>query len=192
MNPHLSSGVFSQVWWPGNGGRPYDDCWVLADLMAIHAVAPWVSLPSVGGYRAAAGNPDEPNVPDGGTLRQSARAMRALWPALGRLITVHEGSTWERFRDQMTTDRVASVSLLSGALPPGYRYGFDGTHRVTIARVDSGWLFANPLAGPHSRYRSISGADLREAMTKYPAAGMWAIVMPSVGAAFKTHSLYPR
>lgn len=191
MNPHLSSGVFSQVWWPGNGGAPYDDCWALSDLMAVHSVAPWSHLPNVIQYRAAAGNPDEPGVPDGGTIDQSVRAIKALWPDLGKLITVHKGASWAAFKASMTKDRTASLSLLSGSLPLAYQYGFKGTHRVAVALVDSGWKIANPLAPPHSYWRDITEAALKKAVLDYPMTGVYAIVMPSVAAAFTTHPLHP-
>ena len=189
MNPHLSSGVFSQSWWPGNGGRPYDDCWCLADMMAVHAVAPWLSLPSVVKYRKAAGNPDEPGIPDGGTIDQSAKAIRALWPKIGKLIKVLKADSWAEFEAAITKDRTASLSVKSGSLPLSHQYGFKGTHRVCVAKVDSGWLIANPLAPPHSYYRTISEAALQKAVRDYPAQGTYAIVMPSVAAAFKTHPL---
>lgn len=189
MNPHLSSGIFSQVHWPGVGSDR-DECWALSDMMAVHAVAPWVSLPTAGVYRAAAGNPDDPGQ-DGGTLYQSAKAIRTLWPDLGKLIVVCEGVSWATFKSRMTKDKVASLSVLSGALPPSHTYGFYGNHRVAVALVDSGWKIANPLAPPHARWRDISESALRNAVEKYPAAGTWAIVMPSVAAAFKTHPLYP-
>jgi hypothetical protein len=191
MNPHLSSGVFTQSWWPGNGGRPYDDCWVLADLMAVHAVAPWVSLPNVIVYRREAGNPDEPNVPDGGTIDQSYRAMKRLWPELAAKITVLKNVSWADFEAKITKDRTASLSVLSSALPLSHQYGFKGTHRVAVAKVDSGWLSANPLAAPHARYRTITEAALKKAALDYPTPGVNAIVMPSVAAAFKTHPLHP-
>lgn len=189
MNPHLSSGVFSQAWWPGNGGRPLDDCWALSDLMAVHAVAPWLSLPTIIEFRREAGNPDEAGVSDGGTIDQSYRAMRRLWPKLAALMTVQKGVSWETFEAKITKDRTASLSVLSGALPTGLRYGFNGTHRVAVAKVDSGWLIANPLAPPHSRYRPITEAALKKAVLAYPTPGVNAIVMPSVAAAFKTHPL---
>lgn len=187
MNPHLSSGVFNQTWWPGNGGPPYDDCWTLADMMAVHAVAPWVSLPTVIKYRAAAGNPDAPGVPDGGTIAQSAKAIRALWPEIGKLIHVISGGTWDAFKSAMGTDKVCSLSVLSGSLPQNF--GFKGNHRVAVAHVNSGWLIANPLAPPHSRWRAISEAEVKKAIADYPGTGVRAIVMPSVAAAFKTHPL---
>jgi hypothetical protein len=187
VNPHLSSGVFYQKAWPGWGGDA-DDCWVLADLMAIHAVAPWVSLPNVAEYRKAAGNPDDPGQ-DGGTIDQSVKAIKANWPEIGKLITVHKGASWDKFNASMTKDRVASVSVLSASLPPEVKYGFNGTHRVTYAKVDSGWYIANPLAPPHSRYRKITAAWVKKSVLDYPVPGVYAIVMPSVAAAFKTHPL---
>lgn len=58
MAPQVSTGVFSQRYWPGVGAGPLDDCGPLADLMALHAVAPAVLLPSVRTYRVRAGVPD--------------------------------------------------------------------------------------------------------------------------------------
>ena len=86
-------------------------------------------------------------------------------------------------------DRTASLSVKSCSLPLSHQYGFKGTHRVCVAKVDSGWLIANPLAPPHSYYRTISEAALQKAVRDYPAQGTYAIVMPSVAAAFKTHPL---
>lgn len=189
MNPHLSSGVFYQKSWPGWGGDA-DDCWVLADLMAVHAVAPWVSLPAVNEYRKDAGNPDDPGQ-DGGTIDQSYRGMYANWPKIARLAKVLKGASWETFNAAMTKDRVASVSVLSASLPPALKYGFNGNHRVTFAKVDSGWYIANPLAPPHSRYRKITAAWVKKSVLDYPVPGVYAIVMPTVAQAFKTHPLYP-
>jgi hypothetical protein len=187
-NPHLSSGVFSQKYWPGVGD--VDDCWAMAALLAVHAVAPWVSLPKMTDYRAAAGNPDKPG-PTGGSLAHSAKAIRTLWPELGRLIKVIDNAPSDAFNDAKKLDRVASVSVLSGALPPSLIFNFYLNHRITVFRGNSGWLAANPLAPPHSRWKPITKAALKLAMEKYPTSGVNAIVMPSVAAAFKTHPLYP-
>lgn len=190
MNPNLSVGIFNQTWWPGNGGKPYDDCWALADLMAVHGVAPWLNLPTIIKYRAAAGNPDAPGVSDGGTIDQSAKAILTLYPKIAAHMHVAKGDSWDDFKARMTyNNNTASLSLLSGALPSGQAYGFKGTHRVAVALLDSGWKIANPLGPPHGPWRDISEAELKKAVDAYPRDGVWALVMPSVETAFKDHPL---
>lgn len=187
-NPHLSSGVFSQRYWPEVGD--VDDCWAMADIMGIHAVAPWVALPAMTAYRAAADNPDRIGA-TGGSIAQSAKAIRALWPELGVNIKVSEGTwSWDTFKQKMTPDRVASVSVLSSYLPPSYQYNFGGQHRVALFKGDAGWRIANPLAPPHSRWRDISEADIKKAIDAYPGQ-VWCVVMPTVAQAFETHPDHP-
>ena len=52
MNPQFTTGVFNQQRWPQAGDT--DDCWAIADLMAVHSVAPWLPLPGITKYREAA------------------------------------------------------------------------------------------------------------------------------------------
>ena len=190
VNPHLSSGVFSQKMWPGVGD--VDDCWCLADLMAVHAVAPWASLPNITDYRQAAGNPDQPG-PTGGNIGHSAKAIRALYPKLViQTSTANAGPlTWATFAAKMKTGnrRAASLSVQSNALPPGLIYGFYGTHRVVVTFTGK-WRIANPLAPPHSRWQVIAEADLKRAVNAYPGDYVGCVLTPTVEAAFKTHPLY--
>lgn len=190
VNPHLSSGVFSQKMWPGVGD--VDDCWCLADLMAVHAVAPWASLPDITKYRAAAGNPDKPG-PTGGNIAHSTKAIRALYPKLAIFTsTANAGPlTWAAFASKMKTGnrRAASLSVLSSALPPSLTFGFYGTHRVTVTYTGK-WRIANPLAQPHARWSVISEADLKRAVQAYPGDYVGCVLLPTVEKAFMTHPLY--
>lgn len=169
----LSTGVFSQRYWPGVGAGPLDDCWLLGDLMAVHAADPTLRLVSAGTYRQAAYVPGiVPVVPDtatgseGGALEHSVAAIANLWPSLE--LRLYRGS-WAGFLALIDAGWIASASVLSGALPERLQFGFRRNHRVTVARTSAGLRLLNPLAPPHSKALAITADELRAAMAAYPS-----------------------
>lgn len=173
MGLQISTGVFNQALWPGIGGGPRDDCWVLADYMGAHAVAPELGLPSIARYRELANIAGwKPVYPDtdateGGALEHSLKAIRALWPDLDA--ELYRG-TWEGFLARCPVGHCASVSVLAGRLPARLRYGFTGNHRILLVRTSSGPKVLDPLARAHSKAKAITLAELRAAMAAYPDA----------------------
>jgi len=189
MNPTISVGVFSQRFWP-QAGDP-DECWALADMMALHAVASWLILPGITKYRTEAGNPREPG-PTGGTIKHSERAIKALFPEIGSLIDVHPAGelTPATIISKIKPHGAASVSVLSSKLPEEHRYGFNGTHRVAVA-ITGDLRIGNPLAPAHSKWKMIEEDQLKAAIAAYPEGiGGGVIFMPTVEAAFRTHPLF--
>lgn len=187
MLPQYSQ-VFNQKLWPQVGD--YDDCWAVSDLMAVHSVAPWLSLPGMTAYRAAAGAPDDPNASKGGTVSQSVQAIKTLYPRLA--IEFCAGWSWTNFIAKVKDGHPASVSLKSGLLPLALQYGFTGNHRVMVVWNGTTLKVLNPLAKAHSKSVSISEADLQKAVLGYDVNKIvWAVLMPTVEQAFKTHPLYP-
>lgn len=189
MNPQTSIGVLSQLKWPEVGD--IDDCWAMSDMMAVAAVAPWLELPGMTRYRSVAGIPDATG-PTGGTIDGSAKAIRALWPdlaAAGLEISDNHSMTFAAFLTKIKANRSASVSVLSGALPSRLRFGFTGTHRIAVVFTDT-LRVGNPLAQPHTRWLTISEAELAAATAAYPGGpNLNCLVMPSVASAFRTHPL---
>lgn len=192
--PQFTTGVLSQLLWPGidpnprDGDPDRDDCWVLADLMCVHSVAPWVGLPVASAYRNAAGNSDAVGV-QGGTIDQSAKAIRTFWPEIGDKITVRHGGPWATFMSDLKSGRPASLSVLSGSLP--VTHGFSGTHRVAVYCDANGAIhIANPLAKAHTRPPIISEASLKKAVDDYPGTGVNAIQFPRVEAMLPSHPAY--
>lgn len=187
MNPQISTGVVNQAEWPKAGD--VDDCWAVATLTALHAVAPWLFLPNIRAFRAASGNPDERNVADGGSIRQCALAIRVLWPKIGALIATAAGErNWTWLEAKLRAGHVAMVFVLSRELSK--TYGFGGTHACAAALVDGKLRFANPLAPAFSRWDEISWGELERAVKAFPNPGVHAVVMPLVEDAFPTHPLY--
>lgn len=164
-----TSMVFSQRAWPGAGD--IDDCWVVADIQALNSVAPWLELVSVPAYRAAAGNPDVQGEADGGQLRDSVRAVRALWPEYGATTRARPQVPWSQLLESMNEGRPISLSVVSGELPAELRFGFQGYHRIAMLRTPGGrHLFANPLAPIYSRWIEVDQADIRPAALAYGEA----------------------
>lgn len=184
MRPQFSQ-VFNQKLWPQVGDT--DDCWAVSDLMAVHSVAPWLSLPGMIAYRDASGNPDDPTARDGGTIAESARAIGALFPLLA--IEVVNGWSWTNFISKLKANRPASLSLKSGLLPLHMQYGFTGYHRVMVVWNGTSLRVMNPLAKAHSKSVGITEAALKKAVDGYDPGRVWAVLMPSVEVAFKTHPL---
>jgi hypothetical protein len=188
MNPQITSGVVNQVHWPKAGD--VDDCWVCSVLGALHACAPWLRLPNIEVFRAAAGNPDEPNKPDGGTIRQSSEAIKKLWPLIAPLTQTAAGEhTWSWLVEKVKAEgRVASVFVKSSELPANY--GFGGLHAIAVAYINGVWRISNPLAPAQSRWDQITENALERAVKAFPNPGVHAIVFPTVEEAFATHPLY--
>lgn len=187
MTLHQFSAVLSQKAWPGAGD--VDDCWVLACLQAVHAVAPWLDLPGVKVFRNAAGVPDQDG-PTGATEVEMARGIRALWPNLP--IVEMNGIAWADFGLLAKPHGVAALIFRAGALPARLRYGFTGIHAAAVLHVDAkDWLIADPLADPHAKPQTIGQPELRDAVEGYKA-NVHGVLMPEVGEAFKTHPLYPK
>jgi hypothetical protein len=188
MLPQFTTGVFNQKAWPRAGDT--DDCWVISDLMVVHAVAPWLRLPNVTKYRTAAGNPDLPG-PTPGSVDQSARAIRALYPTLGEKIQVLKAVTFADFLPKLKAGHPASIGVLSGELPLDLQFGYAGPHRVAVFWTGNEIRLANPLARAHSRSRAIAEDVLHNAVRAHPLAKVNAVLMPTVEQAFRLHPLQP-
>lgn len=146
--------ILSQKNWPAAGD--IDDCVVLADFMAIHCVAPWLWLPNVTQYRAAAGNPDDPTKGDGLTIGQSAAAFKALYPQLA--ITVIDGTAaWSTFAALVKANRPASLCVKSAAIAT--KNGVAVGHRVTVQVRGGKWYMGNPIKAPHAAWVEIAEFD---------------------------------
>lgn len=167
-----TSMVFSQRTWPGAGD--IDDCWVVADLQALNAVAPWLELVSVPLYRDAAGRPDVQGQPDGGQLAHTVRAVRELWPAYGARVVARSGVSWTTILEKLNDGRPVSLSIVNGELPARLQHGYTGPtsfHRVCIARTPGDrTLIANPLADAYDRWQECDPDVLRTAAYAYGQA----------------------
>lgn len=183
------SSVINQSLQPKAGD--VDDCWAVATMAVVHAVAPWVRIPSVTKFRAAAGNPDDPG-PDGGSISQIAKAVNTLWPKLGAIDIVSKGRlSWKEFRAKVKDGHPAVLFCVSRNLPLYLQYGFLGLHAVSVAWDGEDLRLANPLAPAQSRWQVITELALERAAKSWPGTGIYAVLMPTVEDAFKTHPLYP-
>lgn len=186
MVPQFTQGVFSQKFWRGVGD--IDDCAVLAVLACIHGCAPWLTLPGVTAYRDAAGNPDDPNSPDGLTIGQSVQAITKLWPKIAPLLTASKGTgTWADFIASLKAGRCAVASVYSASMATSG--GLPIRHSVSVYWNGSLRL-VNPLRAPHSLGTVITETALKKAMDDFPEQGLFYILFPTVEDAFKTHPLY--
>lgn len=189
MIPQFTTGIFNQKRWPKAGD--VDDCWAVADLMAVHSVAPWLRLPNITQYRAAANNPDMPG-PTPGTVAQSGLAIRTLWKEFGKLIDVLEGVPFNDLLPLIKAGRPVSIGVLSDSLPPQHQFGFKGpksAHRVAVFWTGAELRLANPLARAHSRPKAIGDEELHVAVRNHPLLMANCILMPTVAQAFSTHPL---
>ena len=157
--------VYNQVTWPGAGDP--DDCWVVAALQAANVTSPWLWLPTVPRFRKAAGNPDDPNRPDGGNLIQAERGLLGCYPFLAGLVHRHPAWTWSHFRQAVESGHPASVSIVSAVLPASLRFGFGGRHQIALAWKDGQLLYANPLARDRSRWLRITWGNVKPAILAY-------------------------
>lgn len=157
----------SQVGFPGAGDL--DECWLVATLTCLKNICPRLALPNARTFRDAAGVPDVQGRDNGGTGYDIGRAFRELYPGLP---FAGYTFTWADFKDRMKPGVVASIAVMSSALPGGLQYGFGGGHRVAVELLpDDTWLFLNPLAKNGTRPQKISQADLRLAAAKFAGAG---------------------
>ncbi len=185
MRPQIFQ-VFSQREWPGIGD--VDDCWVLASLQAVHAVAPWLKLPGVKRFREEANKPDSPNRMDPGDEHDMARALTRLYPDLA--IEVVDGGGFEEFADKVRSGRPAALIVGSRELPENLQFGFKDIHAITVAFDDElGFVVANPLGRPHSKPISISRGELRAAVEGFKP-NVHAVLMPSPEDALETNELH--
>lgn len=186
----ISVGAFSQPLMPGAGD--VDDCWCTSDLQCVHACAPWLALPTIPAWREAAGNPDRPG-PTGGTIEQSAQAIRGFYPRLAiEVLDTDAAVAFAAFANKLKaeTGRIATVELLSGALPPALRFGFLGTHRCSVWwQPGTGWRMFNPLQPAHQRALELTEDELRTALRAH-AEVVHAIVFPLPTVAIKGHPSY--
>lgn len=146
-------GAYSQVTWPGVGD--VDDCWVLAPFWALVASrsSTKANLPTVSGFRAAAGVPDVYGRPDGGNNLQALKAILKYFPKSGAYSYVgYAAGFWSR----IDKGEVASVSVVSAKLPSTMRHGFLGNHQVCIAKQGTGYYLMNPLQTSGSRPYAIT------------------------------------
>jgi hypothetical protein len=188
--PQFTTGVFNQRRWPRAGD--VDDCWAVADLMAVHSVAPWLRLPNMTQYRAAANNPDRDG-PTPGTVAQSGLAIRTLWDEFGKLIDVVENEPFKDVLPRIKAGRPASIGVLSDSLPERLQFGFSGpksAHRVAVFWTGTELKLANPLARAHSRPKPIGEEELHVAVRDHPLVMANCVLMPTVAQAFATHPLH--
>lgn len=166
--------VFNQVRWPGavpagdRDGKDTDDCWVVASVQAANVTAPWLPLYGIKKFRRAAGNPDDPNVADGGNINQITKALKALYPSIAKHIRAHRGVPWTEFDRMIDAGRPCSVALDSSRLPTTLQFGFKGRHQTTFARrAAGGYWMANPLAPPYSRWLHVTEEEIRPAIMHF-------------------------
>src|SRR5687768_13980685 len=185
MRPQIFQ-VFSQTTWPGIGD--IDDCWVLASMQAVHAVAPWLKLPGVKRFRAEANRPDSPNRPDPGDEHDMARALRRLYPDLR--IEVVDGGDFSDFAAKVESGRPAALIVRSSALPDDLQHGFKEIHAITVAFDDElGWVVANPLAKAHSKPEPIQKKALEKAVKGFKP-NVHAVLMPTLEEALETNEIH--
>ncbi len=185
MRPQIFQ-VFSQTTWPGIGD--VDDCWVLASMQAVHAVAPWLKLPGVKRFREEANRPDSPNRPDPGDEHDMARALGRLYPDLP--IEVVDGGDFDGFADEVRSGRPAALIVGSKQLPNELQFGFKDIHAITVAFDDElGFVVANPLAKAHAKPIPIEKEDLRRAVKGFKP-NVHAVLMPTMERALETNELH--
>lgn len=168
--------VLNQRLYPKAGD--VDDCFVVATCWAAKCVAPYLRLPDVTEFRAAAGDPDD-GVSDGGSLDEIVKASRALWPQLP--LTVYNGDNWQTFLDHVKRGGIASLAVISRLLPVEMRWGFLGAHQVGVAFTGGNFYLMNPLAPDGSPPVVIGSAQLRTAaFGLFAENGFRGVVLESV------------
>lgn len=164
----------SQVGYPKAGD--IDDCWAVASLTCLWNIARDLRLPDMRVFREAAGNPDEPNISDGGNVFQIARAFQELYPKMPFQVLYLRA--WADFAALMRgTGRVASVAVTSSKLPSGLRYGFNGAHQCAVEWTPDGWILLNPLAKTGTTPQRVGAATLRTAMQHIGGGNVIAVVL---------------
>lgn len=152
-------GAFNQVQWGGVGDA--DECWIIATFWPLVAsgVVMRSELPSIATFRAAAGKPDRPG-PTGGNNRDLVRALDKLFPDADVKFFIGTASAFFR---QLQLGYVASLSVLSSKLPAYLRFGFNGSHQVSVIYQKGKYYVMNPLAREGSALIQISERDLARA-----------------------------
>jgi hypothetical protein len=150
----------SQVYYFGVGD--IDECSIIASFWAARQAGFTGRLPTIRQFRTAAGVPDRPG-PTGLTNAQVYQGLTRTGMSAGAAI-LGRGTTWSDFTSKMSAGVSASVALLSAALPVGYRYGFQGAHRVGLTWDKGQWYIANPLAPEGSGPQAISEQALKRAV----------------------------
>lgn len=152
-------GVFNQASWFGVGD--VDECWIIATYWPLVAAGVMTrdQLPSIAAFRKAAGRPDLPG-PSGGNNNDLVKGLKALAPSAEVKLF---SSSLSSFSLQLAYGYIASVSLLSSALPEYLRFGFQGAHQVSIFLQAGKFYLMNPLAREGSSLIQIMGRDLAKA-----------------------------
>jgi NAD-dependent oxidoreductase involved in siderophore biosynthesis len=187
-----TSHVFNQVRWPLAGDT--DDCWVVATIQAVNAVAPWLNLPSVRAFREAAGDPDN-GVRDGGNVTEIMDGIRGTWPAIAGSIKSIRQQPWATLVSHLTAGRPVSVAVKSSLLPARLQYGFGGAHQICIVRKGVRFLLANPLAPVYSSWDVVTLDELRAAIMGYGELrtgqrSVFGVAMPTEAEAFRLHPMF--
>jgi hypothetical protein len=188
-----TSFVLPQRPWPGAGDP--DDCWVLSSIQGAWTVAPWIYLPSVTAFRAAAGDPDN-GVKDGGTVDDILKGIDGLWPELRPFCRGFRGATWATVRARYDEHRPISIAVRADQLPARLAMGVTVPHQVTIYQQQDGeHLFANPWAGSWDRWLKLTTGELaavRDAALAYGklrigSSSIFAVSLPTVDEAVTTY-----
>lgn len=184
-----TSQVFSQRTWPGAGDL--DDCWVLSAIQAANVTAPWLVLPTVTTFRAAAGDPDD-GIADGGSLAEIVKGSEGVWPVLRGKLAVLDGVPYSAIIDIARKGHPVSVALQLGKLPPALRYTSSNVpHQSTLFWYPgpNGFLyFANPMAPAYSPWDRTTWAALQPAIEGIYGAGKCkAVAYPTEWAALALH-----
>jgi hypothetical protein len=179
--------VLSQKKWPGIGAGEFDDCWVLASLQAVHAVAPWLKLPGSAEFRSHTGVLNQPDEENPGTAKNMGAGIRGSFPGLKvQVVNENDSMSFATFASTVKLGRPAALIVKSGDLPAGQRFGFAGIHAITVAFVDNKWHVLNPLAQPHTKPVTMAEADIRKASKGF-ASVVHAVIMPTIEEALATH-----
>lgn len=151
-----SLGVFNQGAWSGVGD--VDECWIIATYWALVAagVMRREDLPTIREFRDAAGRPDKPGA-SGGNNKNLMLALKTLIPQADATMFVGGVAA---FTKALQRGYIASLSVLSSALPKYLQFGFKGSHQVSIYYKAGKFYLANPLAKEGSALVQISAADL--------------------------------
>lgn len=165
MTPELHP-VISQRTYPGVDPRPndpfpdIDDCQFIAAIWAATGADPEADRPALAAFREAAGKPDRVGV-DGANVDDAAKGIPVVWP--GQPFTKIKSLAWASLQGRLDAGDHVSLSVLSSALPPRYRFGFMGPHQVGVVKRLGRYFLANPLADDGSQPLEISLVDLKAA-----------------------------
>lgn len=189
-----TSQVFNQRAWPLAGDT--DDCWVVSSIQAVNVNLPWLMLPTVKAFRAAAGDPDDGHT-DGGNVGEIMAGIKGTWPVLAGHVEALRGAGWSYLERALRDGRPASLAIKSSALPTRFQYGFKGYHQVTVVIKPNGRMwFANPLAPVYSGWDELTSlTQLRPSVLQYGRDkagedGVWGVLLPTEAEGFTLHPMY--